>query len=97
MSLEINGGLWLRRQRSASWPTGVLDERLDACAGTDGRDALGVALLTVIFVGAEWNGSWGIFDAAPSISEDNVGQRNPTAWCFSLLAHPSKSPGKLKH
>lgn len=67
------------------------------CVGTDGSDALGVALLTVIFVGAERNSSWGIFDTAPSISEDNVGQRNPTAWRFFLLAHPSKSPGKLKH
>lgn len=56
-------------------PPGVQDGRLDACVGTDGRDALGVALVTVIFLGAERNGSWGIFDAAHSVSEDNVGHR----------------------
>lgn len=43
--------------------------------GTDGRDALGAALLTIIFLGAERNGSWGISDAARSISEDSVGHR----------------------
>lgn len=58
--------------RSPGW---VRSLRWCVCVETDGRDAMGVALLTVIFLGAEQNGSWGIPDAARNISEDSVGHR----------------------